>query len=203
MDKESKQETKQETKQDSNHDGDVGIGGSESDDDDVYPECLSVLIIGASASGLGVASALLSALPDLDLSILEASDDVGSSFSNWPPFTRFISPSFYSNPFGCLDLNQVTPEDNGVQATQGQRQHQHPTGEEYATYLRYLSNTSQFGGRSLRSRVTFESRVTTVEPLDWGRKTAFRVSTGDGMERYARYVIYAGGEYGHPYEVSS
>ena len=29
---------------------------------------------------------------------------------------------------------------------------------------------------------------------------AFKVSTGDGNERHARYVIYAGGEFGHPYE---
>ena len=81
-----------------------------------------MIIIGASASGLGVASALLSASPNLDVTILEASADVGASFANWPPFTRFISPSFYSNPFGCMDLNQVTPDDNGVQASQGKKQ---------------------------------------------------------------------------------
>ena len=54
------------------------------------PECLSVLIIGASASGLGVASAILGAAPDLDVCILEGSEEVGASFTNWPPFTRFI-----------------------------------------------------------------------------------------------------------------
>lgn len=163
-------------------------------------ECISVVIIGASTSGLGVASALLSASPDLNVCILEASDEVGSSFRNWPPFTRFISPSFYSNPFGCLDLNQVTPDDNGVQATQGQKQHEHPTGKEYANYLNNLSHTSEFGSKPLRGRVAFGSYVTSIEKFEHGARDAFKISTADGKERNARYVIYAGGEYMHPYE---
>ena len=39
-----------------------------------------------------------------------------------------------------------------------------------------------------------------VEPLEWGGREAFKVTTSDGVERYTRHVIYAGGEYGHPYE---
>nr|WP_277402171.1 NAD(P)-binding domain-containing protein [Achromobacter insuavis] len=33
---------------------------------------------------------------------------VGASFLSWPQETRFITPSFYSNPFGLADLNAVT-----------------------------------------------------------------------------------------------
>ena len=50
----------------------------EEDDSDSDLECVSVIIIGASASGLGVASALLSTSPDLDVTILESSSDVGA-----------------------------------------------------------------------------------------------------------------------------
>ena len=121
------------------------------------------------------------------------------SFADWPPFTRFISPSFYSNPFGCLDLNQITPTDAGVQATQV-LQHEHPTGQDYATYLRTISRTTSYGGSPLRSRVVFGSYVSEVERLEWAGRMAFRVATSDGAQRYARYVIYAGGEFGHPYE---
>ena len=94
-------------------------------------------VVAASASGLGVASAILNALdlPTSDVRILEMSSSVGASFRAWPPATRFISPSFYSNPFNQMDLNSIgAVGDNGVQAylkANGKDvlDAQHPTGK--------------------------------------------------------------------------
>ena len=177
-------------------------------------ESAQIVIIGASASGLGVATAILTALdlPLDDLRILEASPAVGASFRAWPPSTRFISPSFYSNPFNQMDLNLLAPQgDNGVQAflrSQGKdiMDAQHPTGKEYADYLDHFASTPlperESGDRTLKDYISFNTKVESIEPIENNAKGNFKISLSESSpfpEIYARYVIYAGGEYGHPY----
>ncbi|GMH48490.1 hypothetical protein TL16_g00301 [Triparma laevis f. inornata] len=178
-------EEKHDREMSEEHDRDM----SEDDDEE---GTFSVVIIGASASGLGVACALLQASPDLDVRILEKSDCVGSTFLSWPSFTTFISPSFYSNPFGPLDLNQITPSENGPQTFTTS---QHPTGKEYAEYLQNLSKSKMFGDRCLESYITFGVDVSTIETANYGGGTAFNIATSSGTDYNARYVIYAGALY--------
>ena len=72
-----------------------------------------VVIIGCGPSGLGTALSLLhGGLNPKHLLILDKASSVGSSFQEWPDFTRFISPSFPSNPFGVRDLNVIEAEGN-------------------------------------------------------------------------------------------
>ena len=59
---------------------------------------VDVVIVGAGPAGIGMALALES-VPGLEYEVLE-SDRVGESFRRWPAQTRFITPSFHSNPFG-------------------------------------------------------------------------------------------------------
>ena len=171
-----------------------------------------IVIIGASASGLGVATAILTALdlPLDDVRILEASPAVGASFRAWPPSTRFISPSFYSNPFNQMDLNSLAPQgDNGVQAflrSQGKdiMDAQHPTGKEYADYLDHFASTpgGKNGDKTLKDYISFNTKVESIEPIENNAKGNFKISLTESSPFptiYARYVIYAGGEYGHPY----
>ena len=148
----------------------------------------SVLIVGASASGLGIAKALLTCDPYLDVILIESSDKCGASFRAWPKFTRFISPSFYSNPFGQSDLNAISPlGDNGVQAFLSSSSRstdasntQHPTGHEYAEYLDKLANAPLRGDRSadngrgskisrLKDYILFETTVTKISEVGYGR----------------------------------
>ncbi|GMI33106.1 hypothetical protein TrCOL_g2344 [Triparma columacea] len=177
---------------------------------------------GASASGLGVAKALLHADPTLDVVILESSSTIGSSFLSWPPSTRFISPSFYSNPFTSPDLNQISPiNDVGPSAYLSSLppspshppplDTQHPTGPEYAAYLTSLASAPlnpSTPHHTLLSHVTFSTPVLSINPLPLPTPTskpAFKLllsppkNSSTPTSLYARYVIYAGGEYRHPY----
>jgi len=175
------------------------------------PHLAQVVIIGASASGLGVAKSILSANPDLDLMIVEATSSVGASFRSWPSSTRFISPSFYSNPFNQIDLNGLSPiDDNGVQAFLRSRpgkvvDAQHPTGHEYADYLDHFASTplKDSPSTTLKDFVSFDTTVNSIESVRLvSDKGAFKLSVSSSSSPstiYARYVIYAGGEYGHPY----
>ena len=186
----------------------------ESEEDNGDAESAQIVIIGASASGLGVASAILTALdlPTSDMRILEGSPAVGASFRAWPPSTRFISPSFYSNPFNQMDLNSLAPQgDNGVQAflrSQGKdvMDAEHPTGNEYADYLDHFASSPlperESGVKSLKDYISFNSKVESIESIEDSGKGSFKLSLSESSPFptiYARYVIYAGGEFSHPY----
>ena len=71
---------------------------------------LDVTIVGAGASGIGVAL-MLTRTFKLDrerILILERGEEVGESFRRWPKEMRFISPSFNSQGWtGSFDLNSV------------------------------------------------------------------------------------------------
>ena len=68
---------------------------------DVY----DVVIVGAGASGIGVAIAIQHA--GIENYVVVDRDTVGASFAAWPAETRFITPSFPSNSIGMLDLNSI------------------------------------------------------------------------------------------------
>lgn len=91
------------------------------------------IIVGAGPAGIGVGIAL----QDMGLTqfvILERSE-VGASFLLWPEEMRFITPSFTSNAYGLLDLNAIALNTSPAY-TLGT---EHPSGEDYADYLRYFS----------------------------------------------------------------
>src|SRR6056297_2774074 len=127
-------------------------------------ESLNVAIVGAGAAGVGIGAVLA----DLGLdsyAILER-DEIGVSFQQWPDETRLITPSFPSNSFGCRDLNAVTTDTSPAFALD----REHPTGREYAKYLRGVVD---FHDLPVRTGVHVES----FSPHDDG----FVLHTSDGV----------------------
>ena len=88
-----------------------------------------VAIIGAGAAGVGM-GATFEKYGFHDYLILEAGE-IGESFRQWQPQTRFISPSFTSNEFGLVDLNAVTADTSPAYSLQAE----HPSGPQFARYL--------------------------------------------------------------------
>lgn len=96
-----------------------------------------VVIVGAGPAGVGMAALLRrSAIQDI---LVVDSHEVGASFMRWPEETRFITPSFFSNPFGQPDLNSVTP-DSSLALFCGE---EHPGGKTYASYLKVVLDEYQ------------------------------------------------------------
>ena len=142
-----------------------------------------VVVVGAGAAGLGIGVTLR----DLGIEnfvILERSV-VGASFLRWPRQTRFITPSFNSNQFGGLDLNAVCLYTSPAYSIGVE----HPTGEEYAGYLRGVAN---YFDLPVATGVDVLS-VATQPP-----HKRFRVETSRGDIR-ARFVVWAGGEMQYPW----
>lgn len=141
-----------------------------------------VIIIGAGPAGIGCAIALQRA--GVACITIVDRDRVGASFRNWPPHMRFLTPSFYSNPFQLTDLNSVTPSSSPGDFLRNE----HPAGEDYAAYLEALASHYQL---PVREGV----EVTGVRPDDDG----FVLQTSAGRWR-ARFVIWAAGEFGRPWQ---
>ncbi|MEE9975178.1 NAD(P)-binding domain-containing protein (plasmid) [Klebsiella pneumoniae] len=75
-----------------------------------------VVIVGAGPAGVGMAALLRrSAIQDI---LVVDSHEVGASFMRWPEETRFITPSFFSNPFGQPDLNAMEGANKQVISSQ-------------------------------------------------------------------------------------
>ena len=91
-----------------------------------------VVIVGAGASGVGMAH-VLKTLGIKRFTILER-HEVGASFLRWPKEMRFISPSFTGNAFGHLDLNAVTLETSPAYTLETE----HPSGRQFAEYLQLI-----------------------------------------------------------------
>lgn len=141
-----------------------------------------VLVIGAGAAGVGVATALRHAGVE-NFGIIDRAT-VGASFDRWPSETRFITPSFPTNSVGMLDLNSIAIGTSpafslGVE---------HPTGAEFATHLRAVAG-------HFRLPVCENTEVKKVVSLGEGK--GFRVIAEEGSLR-AKHVIWAGGEYQYP-----
>ncbi|MDX2007027.1 MAG: NAD(P)/FAD-dependent oxidoreductase [Meiothermus sp.] len=144
-------------------------------------ERLDVLVVGAGAAGVGIGVALSKL--ELNFGILER-HAVGHSFAQWPLETRFITPSFTSNAFNLPDLNAVTP-DTSPAFSLGK---EHPSGPEYAKYLKGLA---RHYGLPISEGVSVE-RVEQL--LD---QEGFIVHTDDGRF-HTRFLIWATGEFQFP-----
>ncbi|WP_411346534.1 NAD(P)/FAD-dependent oxidoreductase [Paenibacillus sp. WLX1005] len=145
-----------------------------------WEQRLDCIVVGAGAAGIGI-GAVLKEIGLTRYCILERGT-IGSSFRAWPEEMRLITPSFTGNAYGMLDLNAVTLH-TSPSYTLGT---EHPTGREYAEYLQAVSDYHQLSVR------------TGVDVLDVQRhEDGFRLDTSEGM-MYARFVIWAAGEYQYP-----
>ena len=141
-----------------------------------------IAVVGAGAAGIGLGVTLR----DLGIEnfvILDRSA-VGASFLRWPRQTRFITPSFNSNQFGILDLNAICLHTSPAYSVGVE----HPTGEEYAAYLRGVAE--HFG-------LPVETGVDVLSVATRARPKGFRLETSRGAVR-ARFVVWAGGEMQYP-----
>jgi len=140
-----------------------------------------IIIVGAGAAGIGVAVALI----DFSVRGVAVLDrhGIGASFERWPREMRLITPSFNSTPFGILDLNSVVANTSvanflGVE---------HPTGREYARYLKALALSAGVD-------VLPPCEVVSVTAKPGGR---FAVKTATHTFQ-PRFVIWAAGEFQFP-----
>ncbi|MDE0628674.1 MAG: NAD(P)-binding domain-containing protein [Bryobacterales bacterium] len=141
-----------------------------------------IVVVGAGAAGLGFGVTLR----DLGIEnfvILERLA-VGASFQRWPRQMRFITPSFNSTQFGALDLNAVCLHTSPAYSIGVE----HPTGEEYAGYLRAVAEHFD---------LPVETGVDVLSVATKRRYRRFRVETSRGDIR-ARFVVWAGGEMQYP-----
>ncbi|MGH7974031.1 MAG: NAD(P)-binding domain-containing protein, partial [bacterium] len=197
-------------------------------DGEVY-ECV---IIGAGAAGVGVSIALLAGgMKRCNLLVVD-SKTVGSSFDSWPPHTHFISPSMYSNPFGPVDLNAVDPwsspakeltidpiigkiSRNLPKQCTSVVDNQHPTGRQYAEYLR--RNASRWS-IPIRQHTKVVSVIRVKGTSDWPTG-GFEVKVErcraesntklddepetttqfEALALYSRFVVWCGGEWTYPH----
>ncbi|PRE45439.1 NAD(P)/FAD-dependent oxidoreductase [Burkholderia multivorans] len=142
---------------------------------------LDVAIVGAGPAGVGMAL-VLQKVPGLKFGMLEAGN-VGESFRRWPLQTRFITPSFHSNPFGLADLNAV----DALSSPAVFAGTEHPDGTQYADYLAYVADAHNLPvARGCRVRKV------TLAP-DGG----FILDTPIG-QLHAGIVIWATGEFQFP-----
>jgi putative flavoprotein involved in K+ transport len=139
-----------------------------------------VIIVGAGPAGLGVALPLIEC-GITRICILE-SRQVGASFENWPKQMRLITPSFHSNPFRQPDLNAITIDTSPADFIRSE----HPTGKDYAAYLRSVVSHYQL---PVREGV----KVGEITP----HGSHFVVETSEGVLT-ARFVIWAAGEFFYP-----
>lgn len=140
-----------------------------------------VIIVGAGPAGVGLAT-MLAKLPDLDYTLLEGGR-IGESLRRWPTQTRFITPSFYSNPFGLADLNAV----DALSSPALHCGEEHPSGAQYADYLSFIAQQHE-----LPIREDWQ-----VQQVALSADGGFIVS-GDQGELRTRFLVWATGEYQFP-----
>ena len=141
-----------------------------------------VVVVGAGAAGIGF-GATLRHLDIENFAILDRAG-VGASFLRWPRQMRFITPSFNTTQFGILDLNAVCLQTSPAYSLGVE----HPTGEEYAGYLRGVAGYFE---------LPVETGVDVLSVARGAGRERFRVKTSRGEIR-ARFVVWAGGEMQYP-----
>ena len=142
---------------------------------------LDVVIVGAGSAGIGMAFELKK-IEGLKYVVIER-DRIGESFRRWPAQTRFISPSFNSNPFGMADLNSI----DSISSPAIFSGSEHPTGAQYAEYLTSVvsaANLPVHGGCK-------------VLEVNHHKDHGFHLITEDG-EISTDTLIWATGEYQFP-----
>ena len=141
-----------------------------------------IVVVGAGAAGLGFGVTLRDL--GIDNFVILERLGVGASFLRWPRQMRFITPSFNSTQFGALDLNAVCLHTSPAYSIGVE----HPTGEEYAGYLRAVAEHFD---------LPVETGVDVLSVATRRRYRRFRVETSRGDIR-ARFVVWAGGEMQYP-----
>ena len=139
-----------------------------------------VVIVGAGPAGLGCAAALKECGIE-NLAIIDRRE-VGASFDAWPAQMRMISPSFHSNPFAQPDLNAITPHTSPADYIHSE----HPTGPEYARYLRAIAEYYQVEVK------------TGIEITGVKKSKGALVLEAASKPLQARHVIWTGGEFFFP-----
>ena len=148
------------------------------------PTTHDVIIIGAGPAGLGAASALrrIGVSP-----VILDRHGIGASFEAWPEHMRLITPSFTGNQFGLVDLNAITPDTSPALSLL----EEHPTGEQYAAYLRMVAELDELDVR------------TGIDVLDViPRDDHLEVEVAAGDPWLASNVIWAAGEAQYPHRGS-
>lgn len=146
-------------------------------------ETFDVVVVGAGAAGVGI-GIVLRELGVERFTLLERAE-VGASFARWPAEMRFITPSFPSNGFGLLDLNAVALDTSPAIGLQTE----HPSGPQYATYLRTLADHFQ-----LPIRTGVAVRGVARAPGGEGL-----IVITDGGTVASRFVVWAAGEFQYPW----
>jgi len=139
-----------------------------------------VVIVGAGAAGVGVGVTLRHA--GIENFVVSERHTVGASFASWPAETRFITPSYPTNSIGMLDLNSIAIGTSPA-FTLGA---EHPTGEDYAMYLRAVAHYFEVPVRQ-------NTDVLQITKVGDG----FRLDTVDETLQ-AKHVIWAAGEFQYP-----
>lgn len=174
---------------------------------------VDVAVVGAGPAGIGVGAALDHL--DLDLVVLDR-EAIGASFRNWPDETRLLTPSYPSNSFGQPDLNAIVPKTSPAVAFDAE----HLSGEQYAEYLSAIAEHHELPvetGVEVEQIANVESPANeqTAVAVDGGTAVAdtgtapqspgdqspaegrFVLETND-EPIHARFVVWAGGEFGSP-----
>lgn len=142
---------------------------------------VDVVIVGAGPAGIGIGIEL-EKLVDVEYVVLEA-QEVGASFRRWPEQTRFITPSFYSNPFGLADLNAIDEVSSPAMFAGAE----HLSGEQYADYLTFVARANDLP-------IAERCGVRQVESLG---NDGFLLQTERGP-LHTRFLVWATGEYQYP-----
>jgi cation diffusion facilitator CzcD-associated flavoprotein CzcO len=142
---------------------------------------LDVAIVGAGPAGIGLAITL-QRVGSRRVGVLER-DRVGANLLRWPAETRFITPSFYGNPFGLVDLNALTPTTSPADLLGIE----HPSGPDYVHYLNALAAHHKL-------QIAENCPVTALARRADG---LFQVLTSRGPV-LARHVVWATGEFHQP-----
>lgn len=170
-------------------------------------EPFDVVVVGAGASGVGVAFMLTQVfrLDSRRVLLLERGGAIGETFRRWPREMRFISPSFNQQGWtASFDLNSVAFGTSPAFTLHAE----HPTGEQYAAYLGAVAEAAGL-------RVRLHTEVLAVRTR--GREGGFEIETvpvgvggGEGelggagvataapMLLQSRFVIWAAGEFQYP-----
>ena len=144
-------------------------------------ENYDVVIVGAGAAGVGIAS-MLKDFGVEKMVVLER-DEVGATFDKWPKEMRFITPSFTTNFWGQIDLNSVVSGTSPAFSLETE----HPTGKEYAKYLRLIS-------KHLELPVKEHTDVEKV--IHFQDSFTIHIKSGGIIE--SRFLIWAAGEFQYP-----
>jgi len=144
-------------------------------------QSVDVVIVGAGPAGIGMALEL-NKIEGLEYAVLET-NRIGESFRRWSSQTRFITPSFYSNPYGLADLNSV----DSISSPASFSGVQHLNGDQYADYLSNVADEAMLP-------IICNCKVLKVTPNPDG---GFHLVTEQG-ELSTQFLIWACGEFQFP-----